>query len=172
MNIQNIIYLSNKILKTTNNNNNSKMDNIQDIITKIKFIGCIKKDEKINVKTMNILPNSLYTSIYRIFQQENRNHTLNFLSSTINRAFEIINSYIHSPNSSDILVCKSLFNDLQSSINGLKNLQYTYVSDRMFYCSISTLIENINNKLLELRMNNSSFFTLEENKNDAPTISV
>ena len=162
MNISNIIYFSNKILKTTDNNNTYKMDNIQDIITKIKFIGCIKKDEKINVKTMNISSNSLFTSLYRIFQQENRNHTLNFLSSTINRAFEIINSHIHSSSSSDILVCKNLFLDLQQSINGLKNLQYTYISDRMFYCYISTLIENINNKLLELKLNNSSFFDQEQ----------
>jgi len=164
-----VSYPIKEILKNNNINLNHNMDTVQDISTKIKFISCLQKDEKINIKHLNVSTNNLLSSLYRLFYQENRSNTLNFLATTINRAFEIVSSYMHSSKSSELLFCKNLLTDLRNCIDGLKNLQYTYQSDRMFYCSIMTLIETVQNKLYELSTMKPNFFISNSNEDHSPS---
>lgn len=134
------------------------METTHEVITRLKFIGLIKKGEKINVKSLTVHQMSYYTSFWRMFNQESRETTLDFLTSTVNRVFEIIQLCIISPKQSDRTLCKNLIEDLIKSSAGLLNLQSTYSDDRLFLCHIQTLIQAIEVKLKDLRESNPDLF--------------
>jgi|688.fasta_scaffold468373_2 hypothetical protein len=127
------------------------LESTHEVITRLKFISMVKRDEKINVKNMYIQPKNMFTSISRLFNQENRETTLNFLTMTFNRVFEIITYYTYTQKQIDKILILSMLNDLNLSINGLTNLQHTYTDDRLFVCHIQTLIEMINSKIREVK---------------------
>ena len=61
----------------------------KDNISRLKFIGKIKKGEKINVKDMAVQPNNVYTKIHRsLMIVDNRNNTLSFILETIQKSFD------------------------------------------------------------------------------------
>ena len=127
------------------------LESTHEVITRLKFISMVKRDEKINVKSMYIQPKNMFTSISRLFNQESRDTTLNFLTMTFNRVFEIITHYTYTQKSIDRISIISIINDLSLSINGLTNLQHTYSDDRLFVCHIQTLIEMIHSKIREVK---------------------
>ena len=134
------------------------LESTHEVITRLKFISMVKRDEKINVKNMYIQPKNMFTSISRLFNQESRDTTLNFLTMTFNRVFEIITYYTYTQKQVDKILIISILNDLNLSINGLKNLQYTYSDDRLFVCHIETLIEMINSKIREIKEFKTDWF--------------
>ena len=133
------------------NTNKGPLESTHEIITRLKFISMVKRDEKINVKSMYIQPKNVFTAISRLFNQESRDTTLNFLTMTFNRIFEIITHYTYTQKPIDKISIMSIINDLMLSINGLTNLQHTYSDDRLFVCHIQTLIEMINSKIREVK---------------------
>ena len=143
----------------TDNTKSCSMESTHEILTRLKFIGLIKKDEKISVKHMTVHQTSILTSLWRMFHKETRESTLDFLTSTINRGFEIISLCLVSTKSSEQIICKNLIEDLIKSSSGLINLQSTYSEDRLFWCHIQTLIQAIEVKLNELKENHPNLFT-------------
>ena len=144
----------------------SNMETSYEVITRLKYIGMIKKGEKINTKTLDIQPDTLYTSVLRMFNQESRSTTLDFLTSVINRSFELIQLYTTGNNLSDLCLCKNLIRDIVCSTKGLLNIQETYKHDRLFYCHLDTLIQSIDVKLKHLKEKRSDLFDLNEEKNE------
>lgn len=128
--------------------NINRMDTNQEIISKLKFIGKLKKGEKINTRHMYVQPNGIGTSLSRTFiYQDNRGNALNFCQETISRAFELLITYERSEKNSDKTLSTNLIHDLQQSTNGLNNLKFTYITDTKFCCDMDTLLEGINAKL-------------------------
>jgi len=142
------------------------LESTHEIITRLKFISMVKRDEKINVKNMYIQPKNMFTSISRLFNQESRETTLNFLTMTFNRVFEIITYYTYTQKTVDKILIISIINDLKLSINGLQNLQYTYSDDRLFVCHIETLIEMINSKIREIKEFKPEWFSEDVHSNN------
>ena len=138
------------------------METTHEVITRLKFIGLIKKGEKVSVKSLSVQQTSMITSFWRMFHQESRETTLDFLTSTINRAFEIIQLCLVSNKQSDKTICKNLCEDLIKSSSGLINLQTTYAEDRLFWCHIQTLIQAIEVKLNDLRESHPNLFITYE----------
>lgn len=135
------------------------IENSREVISRLKFISMIKRDEKINVKTLYIQPKNMLTSMQRLFQQESRDSTKNFLNTTYNRIFEILTLYSCSDDKdSDRTVVLNLVKDLHMSVSGLENLQYTYSDDRMFVSEINTLIEDIHRHIRSIRKKKPHFF--------------
>lgn len=124
-------------------------DSHQEVVTKLKFISLIKKDEKINVNTLSVYNKNIMTSILRRFYHENRDDTLFFINSTVLRSFEILKLTSLSTSTCDQEFTLNLIKDLIRTIEGLQNIQTTYCDDRMFYCNIQMVIENITTKLHE-----------------------
>lgn len=141
-------------------------DSITEVITRIKLIGSIKDGEKLNVKNMTIQNKSLWTSITRAFYQENRDDTTCFISSSINRGFEIIDSKLTSTSTADKLLCRKCIVDIRESTIGIKNLQNTYFYDRRVCCLLQTIIERINNQLCELYEKYQWMFDNSENESN------
>lgn len=124
------------------------MDSNQEIISRLKFIGKLKKGEKINTRHMYVQPDGFGTSLSRTFMyQDNRGNALNFVQETVSRAFELLVTYERSESESDCVLFKHLIKDLQQATIGLNNLKFTYVSDTKFCCDMDTLLQSINARL-------------------------
>ena len=128
--------------------NNIKMEVTNEVISSLKFIGKLKKGEKINTKFMYTQPDGFFTRLSRTFiNHDNRNNTLNFVQRTITNSFDIISKYEKSEKKSDIKMLSNIINDLQNAKTGLKNLKETYSEDTKFGCDISTLLQSIDNNM-------------------------
>src|SRR5688572_9352927 len=106
------------------------METPHEIITRLKFIGKLKKGEKINVKTLTVGKINWITRAWRTIkgftnQPEGREQTLVFLTTTYNRVFDIIQLSLGDRNP-DKFLCINLIRDIAESFEGLKNLKGTY----------------------------------------------
>ena len=144
---------------------NDRRDNMneynRDIITRLKFIGTFSPGEKIDIKNLRIETNSILTPIKRLLQGESREQTYSFINSTIERSFDIVKSYSTSERISERLMCKNILEDMIKAIKGLQNIQKTYKDDKLFYCNIETIIENIHSKLSEVQVKDPELFKLK-----------
>jgi len=120
----------------------------QEVFTRLKFIGKIQVNEKINTRNyLSILEQGWVTSILRRFYSfETRSDTIAFISDTINNSLYLIEKLRdgRSPESfNDEIVLENLIIDLKQSTVGLRNLIKTYFTDLAFVCRIETIIQNI-----------------------------
>lgn len=121
----------------------------KETISRLKFIGKIEINDKIDLKNMSIAHDGLITQISRTVFQDNRSKTLVFIQDTISKAFEILKCYENSKKNHEKLMCLNVINDLKVSRTGLKNLKETYNTDIKFCCDIDVLLEMIDGKLSE-----------------------
>ena len=127
----------------------NRMDSYQEIISRLKFIGKLKKGEKINTKQMYVQQEGIATMISRTFwSQDNRINTINFIHETIKFSFELLHNYNRSDNGPEQELAKHIVIDLRQVSQGLDNLKHTYILDTKFCCDIDTLIEDIKAKLV------------------------
>lgn len=127
----------------------NRMDSYQEIISRLKFIGKLKKGEKINTKQMYVQQEGIATMISRTFwSQDNRINTINFIHETIKFSFELLHNYNRSDSGPERELAKHIVNDLRQVSQGLENLKHTYILDTKFCCDIDTLIEDIKAKLV------------------------
>jgi hypothetical protein len=125
------------------------MENNEEVIARLKFIGHIQKDEKIDVRRVNRQPNTLLTKISRsVIYPDNRTNALKFVRDVIIRSFDIIE---HLLNHNNILVSQGIVLDLIKAKQGMLNLKYTYNEDTKFCCDIDVLIEQVSSKLTSLK---------------------
>ena len=124
----------------------------KETISRLKFIGKIEINDKIDLKNMTIMHDGLLTQLSRTVYQDNRNKSLVFIQDTISKAFEILKCYESSKKNHEKLMCLNVINDLKNSRAGLRNLKETYIVDIKFSCDIDVLLEMIEAKLSEIDM--------------------
>lgn len=113
-----------------------------DIIPRIKFIGKIQKGEKMNVKHMQVLQDSLITKIIRSFvHTDTRANTFTFINTSIRKGFEILSMHLDNERQFDRTLCQNLITDLRQCKNGMQNVKDTYIEDLMFCCKMDALME-------------------------------
>ena len=121
------------------------MNSDKEVISRLKFIGRIKKNEKINTQHMYVQPCGILTAITRtIFQQDNRNNTMNFVQKTVEDSFILLEKYKDEEN---FILVGLMIDDLLTAKVGLEALKETYVSDLKFCCDIDTLLQLISSRL-------------------------
>jgi len=124
------------------------METDKEILSRLKFIGRIRKGEKINVQHLCVQPQGIFTAISRfLFNQDNRSNTINFIQDTIFKAFTLLKEYKDSEEKSETLMSEYMVRDLISAKGGLNSLKQTYASDVKFCCDIDTLVQIIETKL-------------------------
>ena len=135
----------------------------QEIISKLKFIGKLKKGEKVNTRHMYVQPDGLSTTISRTFlYHDNRGNVLTFARDTISRSFELLVTFERSTQKADKVFYKLLIKDLQNSIEGIANLKTTYITDTKFCCDVDTLLEEIQARLTRFTEDEPSVETLSD----------
>jgi hypothetical protein len=131
------------------------MSNLEeDNISRLKFIGKIKKGDKINIKDMYVQPNNILTKLNRSFVNvDNRNNTLSFILETIKKSFDELVSHLDKSkdNLFDMNISTNMVSDLENSKVGLANLKDTYNDDVMFCCKVDTIIQDIDARLEEIK---------------------
>jgi len=151
-----------KDILVDNNTTSLCMESHEEIISRLKFIGHIQKDEKINVRHVNRQPNTLFTKISRsVLYPDNRNNALKFVKDVVTRSFEIIEQYNHNGNH---MVSRGIVADLIKARQGILNLKYTYNDDTKFCCDMDVIIETIGSKITTLRESHPELF--EENADE------
>lgn len=126
-----------------------------DNISRLKFIGKIKKGDKINLKYMYVQQNNIFTKINRsFFSVDNRSNTLNFITDTIKKGFEELKVHIDNNTIFDSTIASNMVVDLDNCKNGLTNLKDTYNDDVMFCCKIDTILQEIDARVEEIKTNN------------------
>jgi len=154
-------------LLLNNSNRDSLLEKNRDTIVKLKFIGTFQPGEKIDVRNLRVETNNVITPIKRMFFGESRDTTYSFMQNTIDRAFEIIQATCNSEKISDKIYCKNIIIDLIKAIKGLQNIQKTYKDDKLFYCNIESIVENIQARLSDVKTKNPEIFTLTTIENDS-----
>ncbi len=131
------------------------MESHEEVLSKLKFIGYIQKDEKINVKHVVRQPNTFFTKISRLFiYPDNRVNALKFIKEVISRSFELIDQY----NYKNLLISKSIINDILKAKQGIINLKFTYTEDTKFCCDLDVIIETITSRLSFLHSSQPDLF--------------
>ena len=154
-------------LKGSPSYNVNKMKTNQEIISKLKFIGKLKKGEKVNTRHMYVQPDGLSTTLSRTFlYQDNRGNVLTFAQDTISRSFELLITFERSTSKADKVFYQLLIKDLQNSIEGLANLKTTYIADTKFCCDVDTLLEEIQARLTRFIEDESSVGSLSDDDMD------
>jgi hypothetical protein len=150
------------IIPISSSAKNIKLEENNEIISNLKFIGKIKTGEQINIDSLSICSRNMFSGFYRSLYGESRDKTFNFFSLIIKRAFEKVQAFISSERMPDKMLCIQILKNLQLSIIGLNNLKETYKDDRSFVCDLETLIENIESKLEEIKSMKPDFFIKDE----------
>lgn len=132
------------------------MNSDADIVTRLKFIAKIGRNEKINTYHMFIQPDDIMTKLSRTFwNKDTRSRAEQFILSTVHRAMSIIEHYVdlHSrladPNERDLCMStfRNLILDLDNSRKGIYNLKDTYATDQNFECKMESVLQLIEAKL-------------------------
>lgn len=146
------------------------MQNQQEVLSRLKFIGTIQVDEKVHVQSQTLQPNNWRTSLSRtIVSPDSRNNTLRFLNNVITRAFELIDLHKDKDTSSSKNLCKILIRDLKQAQIGMTNLSRTYEEDTKFCCDLTVLIESVSIRLETLLENYAHLFEAVTPGNIAPS---
>ncbi len=139
-------------------------DNQRETISKLKFLGKIKKGEKINVKEMTLQTESYLTAASRtLWFVDNRNNTMSFIQTTIQAGFDLLNLLNkNTGNVSDDELSKTIIRDITSAKIGINNLKTTYSDDTYFCCSVDTFVQTIAAKLLDLKDKRPNIFVEDD----------
>lgn len=123
---------------------------VESVISKLKFIGSIEKDQKVNTAGLYVQPNTYLTAASRSISGENRETTLKFIREVIDQAFDVVFSFSNSEKQFERDLCFRLIDDLVQAKVGLENLKATYESDVMYRSKINTLFSLVEAKISEL----------------------
>lgn len=140
------------------------MDLQKDVVSKLKFIGLINKGDKLNVKNFTVQPDNVITKINRSFiNLDNRQNSLQFVETTVQKAFQILKLSLVSDKISDKILCMNILQDIIKSKQGISNLCETYQNDVMITCNFATILQDIDARLAEIRNIHPDLFKDIEN---------
>ena len=135
------------------------MESTSEILSCLKVLGCIQRGEKLSSRNMVLQQDGWMTRINRtIINPDNRVHTLKTVRDIITRSFEILTHTIGSSKESDVITCRMIISDLIKSESGIINLKSTYGDDTKFGCDIEILIQQIEARLAEIKINHKHLF--------------
>ena len=145
------------------------MESTEEIVSKLKFIGHIEREEKIDVRNVTRQPNNFYTKIARsIIYPDNRANALKFIREVLARSFELVE--YHLATHKNMILCSRIVVDLFKAKQGLMNLKHTYSDDTKFCCDIDVQIELIASKLANFKEQFPSLFEEEKIEKVEPKI--
>lgn len=135
----------------------------KEIISHLKFIGMVKKYQKINVANLFVQSPGLVTSLSRsLLYRDSRSNALQFIESTLTRSFEIVLTYKDSDRISELSICQNIIQDMIKAQKGMENLKITYKDDNRFICDLETIQQTIVPRLQEVKNIKPDLFIFEE----------
>lgn len=119
---------------------------VQDVISKLKFIGKIQEGEIVDVKTLSLHKRGWATSFSRTFltSGESRAATLDFFRQIISNGFDMAQRYFRMEGEMNKKLGDIIVRALNECKKGLINTSKTYHEDQHYSSQIETLIETLN----------------------------
>lgn len=151
-------------VRSLTSSGSTSIDSRRQVLTRLKFIGSIGPHEKIDSKSLVVESGNFLTPLRRLLSGDSRKSTLNVISNTIDRAFEIIDSLLYSDSISDRISCCNILQDLKNCIKGIQSIQVTYEDDKMVVSELNVIIENITSKLFSIKKTNPNLAEFLDDK--------
>lgn len=122
---------------------------IQELVSKLAFIGKLKPGEKIEVKNLSVWENNLVTQFHRTFvvSGESREVSLEFITTLISKAFEVSETLLAAEDELSHDGGCLVVSKLKLARDGLNSLADTYSNDRLCTSQIETIQEMLTLKL-------------------------
>lgn len=134
------------------------MESTAEILSRLKFLGQIQKNDKIFVKNLTKQPDGWITRFARSFlSPDNRVNTLKFVKDVISRSFDILKTCLAHEDEKKI-DARIIIKDLIRAQQGIVNLKETYSDDIKFCCDMDVFIEHIIFRLEELKKEHPHLF--------------
>lgn len=151
-----------RLFTPSNGMNLNSLESKRMVVTRLKFISSLQPNEKIDTNNLMIESNNIFTPLKRLIYGESRKSTMQFFSTTIDRAMEVINAHLHSKATSDKIFCANVIQDLIGSVNGLRSVQKTYGDDKLLTCELETIIEQIQGFIYGIQESSPDMFTIKD----------
>jgi|WetSurMetagenome_2_1015567.scaffolds.fasta_scaffold291289_1 hypothetical protein len=145
--------------------------NVQDIVSKLRFISKLKPCEKLNVATLTITGGRWFDLHRFRNESESRDKTLEFIKKVVDDALEITSRCFINRSKFAHYIGRMILESLQESKDGIHSLEKTYEVDRMFVSRIEAFERIMNAKIDGINEQYSSLFP-EESKKLLPTSNV
>lgn len=128
------------------------MESDEDILSKLKFLTHVQKNQKIDTINCQLYSNNSFTAIYRTVRRDDaRSKALSFVNHVLNRSFDILKKHLQENKSSSSVQISAIINDLGRLKISLENLKFTYQEDIYFQCRLETTSQSISARLTELQ---------------------
>lgn len=135
------------------------LSDVQDVVSKLKFLSKLQPGEKLQVNGLSIVENSWFGKIYRHLTSkgktakeilESREISLTFINELCELALKIAFSVVDKDGRCQHEVWVMILSSLKEFQPGVRNLMISYETDRLFVSKVETFIDLLNAKIKEL----------------------
>lgn len=115
------------------------------VVSKLKFLACVKKGDKIHTRYLLLQPKGLLTSLFRSLYPSDREDTLQFITHVFEQTINLLEKQSVQGQYKD-----NLITDLRNAMQGVCNLKFTYKDDLKIRADIDTLLDTMEVTLASL----------------------
>lgn len=135
------------------------LSEVQDVVSKLKFLSKLQPGEKLQVNGLSVVENSWFGKIYRHLTSkgktakeilESREISLTFISELCESALKLALSVVDKDGTCQQEIWHMTISNLKEFQPGIKNLMVSYETDRLFVAKVDTFISILNAKIKEL----------------------
>jgi hypothetical protein len=134
---------------------------VQDIISKLRFLSKVKKGERLQVDGLAVVENTWYAKFVRAWNtmgeikdtgeiKEGRRKSLAFIKELYETGLRLAKSIINETSSYYTDLWNMLIKGLKDAQPGITNLMNYYESDRLYIAEVETFVDVLNAKINDL----------------------
>lgn len=145
------VRIGDKVYEGKDFNIGGKTYDVQQLLSKLRFLSKIKKNEKLQVDGLSVVKDTWITSVLRTFfyTAECREKALAFIKDTCNGALITIEVFFTSNNPFHREIGNMIVSTLNEAQAGIITYVETYKDDRMFISDVESFLN-----ILRARINN------------------
>jgi hypothetical protein len=149
------------------------LSEVQDVVSKLKFLSKLQPGEKIQVNSLSIIENGWFWKVYRHFTSkgktekdilESREISLNSISELCEIALKLALDVVDKEGTCHQEVWTMVLSSLKEFQPGIRNLMVSYEGDRLFISKVDTFISILNAKIKELEEMREKVFANENSE--------
>lgn len=145
---------------------------VQEVVSKLKFFSKIKKGERLNVKDLSVTKDNVVSRAIRAWYAkgdegeyiESREISLEFVQSVCDEALRLARKILHEQNYTQREMWKMLIESLKDAQFGISNFLGTYSDDRMYISKVETFIDLLKAQIREMEGDKGKIDALENKK--------
>lgn len=156
-------------------NSERRIQEIQEVIGKLRFLSKIKKGERLNVEGLSVVGATWYDKLWRAWNtmgerdigqvKESREKSLEFIKELYETSLRLAKTIIEEGSSYYTDLWNMLLKSMKDAQPGILNLMSYYESDRLYIAKAETFVDILNAKIHDLEAERSSYFIQEDTFN-------